>query len=228
MSDLIRDRSAYRQVTDDLFASPLVDERTAQVIKDKLKELGKIRADEVIAQYKLEVMFGTRHTVRGLAYGVLTIWENGTKLHGGGDSSLYVCPGKYTKRNECDAIIPDNAMGLSVVVCPKCAVMWKREELFSEQFFRLPIQRWADVLLYWFVKTGMDADIRLKYSYKHKNLDIRGAAGHEQERQMKGDLLGKIRDTQHRVARIYPLKNIIQDTAAGADLYTRILSFVRS
>ena len=228
MTQNTKDRSGYRPITDDLFASPLVDERTAQIVKDKLKELGKFHADEVIANYKLEVMFGTKHTVRGLAYGVLTIWENASKIHGSGDSSLYICPGKTLKKNECEAIIPDNAMGLSVVMCTKCAVLWKREELYSEQFFRLPIQRWADVLLYWFVKTGMDADICLKYSYKYKNMDIRQAAGAEQEKQLKGDFLNRVRDAQHRIPRTYPLKNIIKDTSAGADLYTRILAFVRS
>ena len=222
------DRSAYREISEDLFASPLVSEQTAQAVKDKLKEMGKMRAEEVVAQYKLEVMFGTKHTVHGLAYGVLTIWENGTKLHGGGDSSLYICPGKQTKRNDCESIIPDNAMGLSVVMCTGCGVLWKREELFSEQFYRLPIQRWADVLLYWFLKTGMDADIRIKYSYQYKNMDIRKAANVEQERHLKGDFLNRVRDNQHRVARTYPLKNIIKDTSAGADLYTRILAFVRS
>jgi len=228
MIEGLKDKSAYRQVSDELFASPLVSEQTAQVIKDKLKELNKIRADEVIARYKLEVMFGTKHTVRGLAYGVLTIWENGTKLHGGGDSSLYVCPGKNTKRNDCDAIIPDNAMGLSMVFCTNCGVLWKREELYSEQFFRLPIQRWADVIMYWFVKTGMDADIKIKYSYRYKDMDIRTAAGAEQAKQLRGDILNRVRDKEHRVSRLYPLKNIIKDTSAGADLYTRILAFVRS
>jgi len=224
----LRDRSKYRQVTDELFASPLVNDETAEAVKRQLKELGKHHADDVVAQYKIEVMFGTKHTVQGLAYGVLTLWENGTKIGGGGDSSLYVCPGKHFKANTCESIIPDNAMGLSVVVCPACGVMWKRHQLFSEQFFRLPIQKWADVILHWFVQTGMDADIRLKYTYRHKNLDIRGAAELEQARQMKGDLLIPIRDKEHRPTKLYPLKNIIKDTSAGADLYTRILSFVRS
>lgn len=228
MTEGIRDRSAYREISEDLFASPLVSEETAQAVKKKLKELNKVYADEVVAKYKLEVMFGTKHTVTGLAYGVMTIWENGTKLHGGGDSSLYICPGKYSRRNECDAIIPDNAMGLSAVMCTHCGILWKREELFSEQFFRLPIQKWADVLLYWFVKTGMDADIKVKYTYRYKDMDIRKASSVELERGLRGDLLDKVRDTQHRVARTYPLKHIIKDTSAGADLYTRILAFVRS
>lgn len=228
MTQGIKDRSAYRQVSDELFASPLVEEKTAQAIKDKLKELNKHYADEVMAKYKIEVMFGTKHTVRGLAYGVLTIWENGTKLHGAGDVSIYVCPGKYLGRNNCDALIADTAMGLSVVACSKCGTIWTRSEILSEQFFRMPIQKWAEVVMYWFVKTGMDADIKLKYTYRYKDLDIRGAADAEQQRQLKGDLLNRVRDADHRRARLYPLKNIIQDTSAGADLYTRILAFVRS
>lgn len=224
----LRDRSEFREVADGLYASPRVSKEAAEAVKRQLEKLGQQSSDDIKAKYKIEILFGTKHTVRGLAYGILTIWENGTKLHGGGDSSLFVCPGKYLKVNECEDIIPDSATGLSVVVCPSCGVMWKRESLISEQFYRLPIQRWADVVMHWFIKTGMDADIRLKYTYRYKNMDIRGVSEVEQDRQLQGDLLNPIRDEKRRTSKIYPLKNIIKDTSAGASLYTRILSFVRS
>lgn len=222
------DRSSFRDVGDNVMASPRVDEKTVQIVKDKLKALNKLRADEVSARYKIEIMFGVNHTVTGLAYGVLTLWENGSKLGGGGDSSIYVCPGKSKRRNECEGLISDRSMGLSKVLCPSCYTLWSRDDMISDQFYRLPLQRWADVVLYWFVKTGMDADIKLKYSYKYKNLDIRGATAEEKEKHLRGELLNKVRDGNRRVARLYPLKNIIADTSAGADLYTRFLAFVRS
>ncbi len=223
----IRSLKGARKVAEGVYASPRVSAQEAEAVKRQLAALGQQHADDVVAKYKIEVMFGTKHTVQGLAYGVLTIWESG-QLNGGGENAAYICPGKHKKYNECEGVIPDAAMGLSVVVCPECGVMWKRHDLIGEQFFRLPIQKWADVILHWFIKTGMDADVRLKYTYRHKNLDIRGASEREQDRQMKGDLLNPIRDKEHRTSKLYPLKNIIKDTSAGADLYTRILSFVRS
>ena len=218
----------YKEYEDNIFISPNVDEATARMVKDKLTQLGKLAPDEVKATYKLEVMFGTEHSVTKTTYGVLTIWSNGAHIRGGGDGAIYVCPGKLLKVNTCNELIPEVSLGLSRVLCPSCKMLWKAEEIVGEHFYRLPIEKWADVILYWFMKTGMNADLKIKYSYKYKNMDIRQATHEEAERKLRGEFLNKVRDANRRKARIYPLRNIIKDTSAGADLYNRILSFVRS
>jgi len=80
----------------------------------------------------------------------------------------------------------------------------------------------VDVLLKWFLKLEMNADIRVKY---HKD-DIRNAARSEQEKQHMGDILNRARSFERRPCYIYPLRNIIKDTSAGADLRGRIHAFL--
>jgi len=84
--------------------------------------------------------------------------------------------------------------------------------------------KWADVLLSWFLRLGLDADIRIKYARD----DIRSVAMREQEKQMRGELLTAARSDERRSTSIYPLNRIIKDTAAGAGLHGRILAFLKA
>jgi len=217
------DPRKFREVDDRIMASTAVSPEEIKKVKEAMDKLEQKAEDKIVAEYKIEILFGVKHSVHNTAYGVMTLWESGSKLHGGGDALLYVCPGKSRKYNECDGIIPDAVNGFSMVPCPTCGMVWKREELIGDTFYRLPMSRWADVILYWFVKLKMNADIRIKYHYR----DIRKAAEEEQQKNLRGEKLLPARDEKNRIPRIYPLANIIKDTAAGADLYSRILDFVR-
>jgi len=72
-------------------------------------------------------------------------------------------------------------------------------------------------------RLGLNCDVRIKYNYD----DIRDASRKEQEKNMHSELLDKVRSRERRVVKVYPLAHIIKDTSAGADLYGRILAFLR-
>ena len=188
-----------------------------KAVYDSLQlEVGKL------AKYKLEIMFNGARSVHTPFPGILTWWESGSKLHGGGDSKLYMCPGKELAHNACEAVIPDRAVGFGKVVCPACGLLWRSEELYGEVFYRLPLGKWADVLEHWFLKLEMRADVRLKYARD----DIRGAAFREQERQLGGEILAKARSEERRSTAVYPLINIVKDVGTGTSIRARMLAFL--
>lgn len=220
------DARAYREVAKDLCVSPaLLDSDVAVTLARKnLETLEKQAADKKLALYKIEIQFGKGHHVDGqLTYGMLTLWESGTKLHGGGDALLYVCPGRELRKNDCTGVIADALLGRAVVVCPHCMTAWRQEEIIGQTYYRLPIQKWAEVVHRWFIRLNMNADLRVKYFYQ----DIRVASEAEQVKQLKGELLEKARSSAQRISRVYPLENIVRDVSAGADMYARILSFLK-
>lgn len=220
------DARAFRQVATDLYASPDVGdaELAVTLAKRNVEELERRALEKKVALYKIEIQFGRDHHVNGTpTYGMLTLWESGTKLHGGGDALLYVCPSKTLKLGDCEGVIPDAMNGRSVVVCPHCMVAWKNADLVGQVYYRLPITKWAEVVHRWFVRLNMNADIRVKYFYQ----DIRVASEKEQAKELRGELLEKARSASQRVSRVYPLENIVRDVNAGADMYNRILAFLR-
>jgi hypothetical protein len=195
----------------------------AHALKEKQEALDKLLSEKGLAKYKLELMFTAARSIHKPFPGIVTWWESGSKFHGGGDSKLYQCPGKHLG-GACDAFIPDSANGLNYIVCPTCGKMWKNEQVIGEVFYNLPMQKWADVITNWFVKLGLNADIRIKYARD----DIRDAARKEQDRQLRGDILEKARSGERRSMSVYPMANIIKDTANGADLRGRILAYLQA
>ncbi|MFZ1075565.1 MAG: hypothetical protein WAN50_04300 [Minisyncoccia bacterium] len=218
------DARNYRQVIGELYASPGVGEAEIELARKNIEALEKKASEQCVALYKLEVQFGRDHHVDGTpTYGMLTLWESGTKLHGGGDALLYTCPSKHMGRGTCEGVIPDSMNGRSIVVCPHCLTAWKNTELIGQTYYRLPIQKWAEVVHKWFIRLNMNADIRVKYFYE----DIRKATAKEQAKDLQGEALERARSQAQRKVRIYPLANILRDVNAGADMYNRILAFLK-
>lgn len=212
----------YSNLQAELEYSPALTPEERAVVEERMKALDKLLGDEKIAKYKLEVMFTGARSMHKPFPGIVSFWENGSKLHGGGDAKLYQCPGKHLKKNECESFIPDSSNGLNFIVCPSCRGLWKSDMVIGEVFYRLGVQKWTDVLLSWFLKMDLNADIRIKFARE----DIRSAAVKEQDKQMMGDLLREVRSDQKRATAIYRLVNIIKDTSAGADLRGRIHAFL--
>ena len=224
-------QSAQGSLVSDLLGGPDVasfDEEEREKLKQRKEELDKLLEEKDLAKYKLEVMFSHRHTGRAPTPGTVTWWESATKLHGGGDAKLYMCDNgsdfPELEGTGCKGVIPDNASGLNFVVCPHCGKLWKPEQMVGEVFYRLPLEKWADVLLAWYQKLEMRADIRIKYA----RMSVRDAQRQEEERGLRGELLNKARSIEQRSVYIYPLKNIIRDTSAGADLRGRILAMLKA
>lgn len=199
-----------------------VDKKTQELSREEHHNLqkrqeafDKLLEDNKRAKYKIEVMFRHSRRSTGLIDGMLSIWESGTKLSGEGDAKVYFCPSKELGRGECQAILPDVSNGFGHLVCPKCGQSWKDSEVYGEVFFKLPYEKWAEVLVTYYARTGHNADIYLKYP-KH---DVRVIAAKEQEKQLKGDQYNKLRS--EKVLYIYRLERIIKDTSSGSSLYDR-------
>lgn len=198
-------------------------------LKEQLElEKSKLRSSgEVVARYKIELMLSEKRSLNGLSVGVVTWWHSGTKFHGGGDAKMYLCSSNVevpSHQDGCGKFIPDTAQGLAFVPCPHCGVMWQSEQLTGEIVYNLPTQKWADVLLGWFIRLNMDADIKLKWGA----LSIRTAQQREEEKKLRGELLGRVREVRRSQDTIYELKQILKDTSAGADLRKCLLAFLRA
>jgi len=191
-------------------------------LADRLVDAEKDLADRQVARYKLEVQLASHYTTLKPSAGIVSFWESGTKLHGGGDTKIYVCPGRSLGRNDCEAIIPDPSHGYGYAVCPACQTAWKGTDVHGEFAYRLSSNGWAEVLLKWFVRLGLNSDLRIKYPPD----DIRSLALAEQAQQKRGSVLAGGRT--RRAVRIYTMGAIITDTSAGADLYSRILAFIKA
>ena len=152
--------------------------------------------------------------------GVITLWESGGQLHGGGDGAIGLCPGKREGVNDCEGIIPSSCITSYDVVCPQCRMAWKSSQVPNMYIARLNMHDWAEVIYKYFMKLGRNADIYLKYAPG----DIQPATFKELAKPLEGDILRNVR--QKRILRIYPIANIIKDTAAGADILKRFYAFL--
>jgi hypothetical protein len=200
--------------------APEMTDEEKYLLAKKMKALDKLLEDEGHAKYKIEVFFSRKRTLNGLSAGILTLWESGTKFHGGGDSKVYWCPGKDLGKNDCAAVIPDAFNEYGFLLCAACKELWKGHQVRGELLGKWTIQQWAETIHFFYRKLEHNADVYLKYPLA----DLREASRQEQEKQMHGDVLGAVR--RGRQVYIYPLKNIIKDTSAGADLLGRFKAFL--
>lgn len=185
------------------------------------KLLGEMNEREG-AVYKIDLLLASGFSTRRPSAGMISFWDSGRALHGDGDTKLYVCPGKYKGINDCESVIRGFAQGHTNAVCARCGGVWKSADLIGEIAYRLEITKWADVLLKWYRKLDMQADIRIIYPPD----DIRSLAAREQDKQMGGELMEPARG--RRATRAYPQRNIIKDTSTGADLHGRLVAFLRA
>lgn len=198
-------------------------------LESRIKALDKLLTESVRAKYKLEVQFGKGRTVRGLPFvGMITYWLSGTKLDGGGDEKIFECP-------RCEAFIfphqiqpgwrknPDGTDYMtSMSICGKCGGVWTSDQTTGERLYRLTDRDWPHAILKVFRRLDMNADIYLKF---HRT-DIRYQTMLEMARDRGGEEVALAR--RNRGLHIYPLKNIINDTKNGAELYNRIRAFINA
>lgn len=191
-----------------------------EAIRFKMKALDELLKDRKHAKYKIELFFGKARSMTKPTPGIMSFWESGSKLHGGGDAKIYFCPGKMRGINECSAVIPEAANVSSLHFCPTCRKSWQGKLVIGEVVANWTMRHWANALLYYYTRLDHNADIYLK----HAREDIRTVAMIEQARQKGGEFLNRVRS--RRALHIYPLNRIIKDTSAGADLSGRIYAFL--
>ena len=194
----------------DLDAAPVLTDEEQHALKKRMEAMDKLLAEAKKAKYKIELMFGHEYRTNGAYPGAVSIWESGTKLHGGGDTKVYECPARELKVSDCTGLIPDSSQGYGYLVCPNCKKVWQGNQVFGERLARLTTHGWAVLLYRFYVRLEHNADIYVKRPRR----DLRQDAQAEQEKQRGGERLSKARK---REVFIYPLKNIIKDVNAGAD-----------
>lgn len=210
--------------------------------------IGKLHARDVAkaekkAKFKIEVSFGKDRTPTGQPNGnvaVVSIYESGKRFDGGGDAMAYWCdrvdegtqvakfsPGRKRTQLGCRKVITEDFITHAAIptkdgqmasikraVCPHCMRKWDASEVTGQVYGRWTSATLARVLYDMWLRLEGDADIYLKYHYS----DIRCIA---MERNF-----GTAATRVHRGAVIYPLQNILKDTAAGASVENRLKVFV--
>lgn len=200
------------------------DKEEQEAIAQRMKAIDLLsrEAAEGKAKYKIELFFTKARSMTGSTPGALSFWESGSKLHGGGDTKLYFCPGKLRRVSECQACIPDSGNSSAILFCPKCGTSWKGTDVMGEHIARLSLKQWAGLLEHYFLRLDHDADIYVK----HAKDDLRTMAMLEQAKAKGGEALAKVRNKRALV--IYPIAHIIKDTSAGASLLGRFEALLKS
>lgn len=195
-------------------------------VAEKLKSFKKFFGEKVIARYKIEIQFGKARSTWKPFHGAMSLYLSGTKLNGGGDEKLYMCPGE-----NCPGIIlpierfvqeTPEGKAIARVPCPECQMMWPENTLIGELMFNLTAKDWAHAVAKMYARLDHNADIYLKF---HRE-DIRYKTALELAKQAGGELLAGAR--KNRGLHIYPLKHLVKDLSSGAGLYERILAFINA
>jgi len=188
------------------------------------QELYTTLSGEVRAKYKIEVEFigpdekgYPGRTANGPNRVGVTLWESGKKFHGGGDEMMFWCmssiPGVQAG---CGLPFSGDYIRGGMVMCPNCKMMLNAEAITDKRSGAFTNQSLSKELVKLFHQLSSNADIYLKY---HKTdihyIAMERAKGPEVAARLKG-------------MAIYPLKNILKDTASGADLGKRFNAFLSS
>ena len=206
--------------------APELTEEELEAIKKKQETLDKLLSDRGVAKYKIDLNLGSGFSLNSPSHGALTFWESGKHFHGGGDAKLYLCPGRDKGMNDCEEFIPDPSQGYGFLLCPNCNNLWQGEDVSGEILARLSPEGWTTLILKYFLRLGMNADLRIKMLREDKRAgDIRLAAKVEQDEHRGGE---RLQVARQRHTRIYTLAAIIKDTSVGADLKGRILAFIKA
>ena len=197
----------------------LTDEEQ-RLMRTKMEALDKLLQVEGKAKYKIELFFSRARSMHKPTPGIMSFWESGSRIHGGGDLKIYICPGKRLKKNECQSFIPDSGNASAILFCPKCGTSWQGEDVIGEHMGNHSMRIWSEVIFHYFVRLDHNADVYLK----HAKDDIRTVAMVEQAAQKGGEVLAKVRDKRAQL--IYPLGRIIKDCSAGASPLTRFYALL--
>ena len=202
----------------------------AKLFEEIQAETAKTAAEmEKKARYKIQLFFQSERSDKKPMAFTLSVWESGKRLHGGGDECLFIC-----RRQRGAVAKPFDVMGKEVkspmgcggfisgdlvsddgkMVCPHCLLPHTSTEVGDSVFFRLSADKAASVLEQWWYRLGGNADIYMKYSpFDVRVKMMQDAYGVRKARELKG-------------MTIYPLENILKDTANGTSVHSRFRALI--
>ncbi len=192
-------------------------QKNAKLAMEEVEKSTGIIGDSIIAKYKIEILFGPKRTMTGPNVVRIGLWESGTKLHGGGDASLFFCKdGTVDHGAGCWApILPRNVRG-AVAYCNACNGAINSSKLTVHKEGYIKTKTLAAEVARLFRTLDNSADLYCKFNRD----DIHYISMLRQHGKAKAEkLLG---------LHIYPLKNMLKDIAAGATVESRVYAFITS
>lgn len=188
-----------------------------KTLADVTEETGITSDGKILAKYKIEVLFGPDRTNSGPNAVRIMCWESGKKFHGGGDESMFFCKDGTVDNGEgCWYPIPGEQVKNGVAFCLHCNKAINADKLTMQKEGRVTTRALSEELVRIFRQLGSNADIYCKFNKDDIHyiamLRHRGAS-------VARRLLG---------LHIYPLRNIVKETANGADLGKRFFAFLTS
>lgn len=190
--------------------------RAAQKTRDEITKTGAevgLKDLAVRAKFKIEITFGADRTTMGPNTVQMKIWESGKRLNGGGDDQAFWCLNKDGTQG-CGKIFTSEHVKNGIGFCPHCKMGVNASMLVDGRVGLFSTKTLAAVLEQTFRELQSDADIYVKYhKYDARFIAMMKDKGHETAKRLKG-------------MHIYPLKNILKDTAHGASISKRFFAFL--
>lgn len=168
------------------------------------------------AKFKIEIKFrGDRHLFGDNSIG-WQVYESGKHLHGGGDELVYWCISRKEDGTGCGAPIVGSNIIQGVALCTGCKSQINASQLTANFVIRMSLTKLASETAKLWRKLNGSADIYCKYSREDIRYKIMEQnVGADRARALQGLF-------------IYPLANIIKDTAAGSTLESRFEAFFKA
>jgi hypothetical protein len=171
---------------------------------------------DIRARYKIEIKFEQNRTTAGLNKIMWQVFESGKHLHGGGDELLYWCQSRKGDEG-CKAPISGSSIFHGRAYCSNCKALVNAELLTAQFFCVTYVHKLGDYMAnLWRTKLDCSADIYVKFhpdDWRYKAMELK--IGADRARELQGLL-------------IYPLANILKDTAAGASLTDQFTKFFKA
>ena len=173
--------------------------------------------DKSFAKYKIEIMFGPKRTVTGPNTYVMQVFESGKRLHGGGDELAYWCRDVREGHDTgCWGIIIGDYIRNGIALCTHCDAAIRADFLTGQRFGKVMTKTLAEHVAKIWRQLDCSADIYCKFDRD----DIRIKIMEEK--------VGAADAHRLRGLFIYPLPNILKDTAAGASVEARFEAFFKA
>lgn len=176
----------------------------------------KIDDATIKAKFKIEIKFrGDRKLFGDNSIG-WQVYESGKHLHGGGDELVYWCIARNESGVGCGSHIVGSSIIQGVALCAGCKRQINAAQLTSNFVIKMTIKKLAEETAKLWRKLDGSADIYCKYSREDIRYKImEQKVGADKARELQGLF-------------IYPLANIIKDTAAGSSIESRFEAFFKA
>lgn len=175
-----------------------------------------IASAQIRAKFKIELKFRDDRKLFGDNSIGWQVYESGKHLHGGGDELVYWCISRKDNGVGCGAPIIGSNIIQGVALCGSCHCQVNAAMLTANFVIKMTLRKLAEETAKLWRKLECSADIYCKYNpedIRYKIMEEK--VGSDKARALQGLF-------------IYPLTNILKDTAAGSSLESRLEAFFKA